>query len=208
MLSNNSWHSFWLFFSISVLYWKALLTGCPVLPEFGFCQCYLHALIYWEHLRFLRIPFPSERPSWKTVSKLHLQVVKSAPLKRGETVSRIRVTRKILSTWSLTHIRIKYSEFASWVTAALGRNAIVKHAIYQSCTLPHSFINQISLQSLTTSPSEKLIQKGEVRSYLPSPTMHALSLLWISDAPIPGRKQQNLALSLGDVWVAFNIQKA
>lgn len=94
------------------------------------------------------------------------------------------------------------------VTAALGRNAIVKYTIYQSCTLPHSFINQISLQSLTTSPSEKLIHKGEVQSYLPSPTMHALNLLWISDAFIPGRKQQNLALSLGDAQIAFNIQKS
>lgn len=38
--------------------------------------------------------------------------------------------------------------------------------------------------------------------------MHALNLLWISDAFIPGRKQQNLALSLGDAQIAFDIQKS
>lgn len=38
--------------------------------------------------------------------------------------------------------------------------------------------------------------------------MHVLSLLWISDALIPCRKQQNSTLGLGDVQIAFNIQSA
>lgn len=44
----------------------------PAGPCSNPCQCYLHGLTLWKSLQFLGNPFPSERLSWKTVSKFCL----------------------------------------------------------------------------------------------------------------------------------------